>query len=167
MRGVIGKTRNNVLKEQSARNKNEQNEQKPKVELPLPSWQKAYGKNVKKEHFFKPKVELEIGIPDSSTHDLQTAVAAEPRTARNVHKWNNRTRDHFVDLVNNIRPNFEVSLSEDDVDFGSAGSAHGNDVESNVSDDDAKSQGADSAADIDKWYDLCRRLKEKKNMWCK
>ena len=104
MRGVIGKTRNKVLEEQSARNKNEQNEQKPKVELPLQSWQKAYGNNVKKEHFFKtkakneqlfkPKVELEIG--------MQTAVAAEPRTARNVHKWNNRTRDHFVDLVKQI-----------------------------------------------------------------
>ena len=107
----------------------------------------------KNEQLFKPKVELEIG--------MHFAVAAEPRTGRNVHKWNNRTRDHFVDLVKQITPNFEVSLSEDDVDFGSAGSAHGNDVESNVSDDDAKSQGADSAADMDKFYDLCRKLKEK------
>ena len=76
--------------------KNDQNEQKTKVELPLPLWQQAYGKKVKKEHhfktevkneqLFKPKVELAIGIPDSSTRGLQTAVAAEPRTARKVHK---------------------------------------------------------------------------------
>ena len=84
-----------------------------------------------------------------------------PRTATNVHKWNNPTRDKFVKLANNIRPNFEVSLTEDEVDFGSAGSAHGIDVESNVSDDDAKSQGADSAADTDNFYDVCRKLKEK------
>ena len=40
---------------------------------------------------------------------------------------------------------YEVSLSDDDADYGSAGSAHDNDVESNVSYNDAQSQGADSA----------------------
>ena len=80
---------------------------------------------------------------------MQTAVAAEPRTARKVHKWNKPTRDHFVDLAKKISASYEVSLSDEDVDFGSAGSAHGKDVESNVSDDDAQSQGADSAASIE------------------
>ena len=59
----------------------------------------SFKKEVKNEQLFKPKVELAIGIPDSSTRGLQTAVAAEPRTARKVHKWNKPTRDHFVDLA--------------------------------------------------------------------
>ena len=139
--------------------KNDKHEQKPKVELPLPLWQQAYGQKVKKEHLFKKevkneqlfkaKVDLAIGIPDSSTRDLQTAVAAEPRTARKVHKWNKPTRDLFVDLAKKISANYEVSLSDEDVDFGSAGSARGNVVESNVSDDGTQSQGADSADSIE------------------
>ena len=90
--------------------KNDRNEQKPRVELPLPLSTQYLGLvKVKKEHLFKPqvkkeqlitpKVELEVGIPDSSTHGLQTAVAAEQRTARTVIKWNKPTNDHFVQFV--------------------------------------------------------------------
>ena len=71
--------------------KNDQNEQKPKVELSslyrgLVKVKKEHliKPRVKKEQLIKPKVELSVGIPDSSTPGLKTAVAAKPRAERRL-----------------------------------------------------------------------------------
>ena len=99
------------------------------------------------ERLIKPKVELSVGIPDSSTPDLKTAVAAKPRPERRVIRLNKSTRDHFDKVIHSFTQ--KTDLVEDDVDYGTAGSGHDNDVESNVPDNDVQSQDADSADSAD------------------
>ena len=52
-------------------------------------------------------------------------------------------------MIQRFTSSHDVSLSEEDADYGPAGSDHDNDVESNVSDNDVKSQDADSADSAD------------------
>ena len=74
---------------------------------------------------------------------MKTAVAAKPRAERRVIRLNKSTRDRFDKVIHAFTQ--EADFVEDDVDYGTAGSGHDNDVESNVPDNDVQSQDADSA----------------------
>ena len=112
--------------------------------------------DTKGERFIKPKAELSVGIPESSTPGLKTAVAAKPRAKRRILRLNKSTIGHFTQVIHALTQETNLSqikddgsLPEDEVDYGTAGSGHDNDVESNGPDNDAQPQDADSADSAD------------------
>ena len=135
-------------KEQSAPGHKTESEQMETKEQSAP--------DTESERLIKPKVELSVGIPESSTPGLKTAVAAKPRAKRRILRFNKSTISHFTQRIcaltqetNLFQIQDDGPLPEDEIEWGTAGSGHDNDVESNGPDNDVQSQDADSGDSAD------------------